>query len=114
MAQSSQQTDQTSERVTKSGRALQRIMETIATVTNLVERASQSIAQLNTASQEISAAAEEQFAVMDQIADSAQTLNQMAEGLQGTERKVQNLAHQHEGARFAPLLRISVLRVNMD
>ncbi len=82
MAQSSQQTDQTSERVTKSGRALQRIMETIATVTNLVERASQSIAQLNTASQEISAAAEEQFAVMDQIADIAQTLNQMAEGLQ--------------------------------
>jgi len=47
-----------------------------------VEQASKSIVQLNNASMEIGAAAQEQFAAMDQIADIAQTLTQMAGRLQ--------------------------------
>lgn len=78
MFQSSQQTDATSLGVAKSGEALERIMVTVAEVINLVNQASRSITQLHAASQEISAAAQEQYAVIDQVADIAQTLNQMA------------------------------------
>lgn len=82
MAQSSQQAEETSQRVLKSGAALERIVETIGRITSLVDQARQNIIQLNNASMEIGAAAEEQFAVMDQIADIAQTLTHMAENLQ--------------------------------
>jgi len=82
MAQSSQQAEETSRRVLKSGEALEKIMETVSRVTGLVEQASKSIVQLNNASMEIGAAAQEQFAAMDQIADIAQTLTQMAGRLQ--------------------------------
>lgn len=82
MSQSSKQADETSQRVSRSGEALQRIMDTVTKVTDLVEQASQSITQLNTASQEISAAANEQYALIDQFADIAQTLNRMGIRLQ--------------------------------
>ncbi len=82
MSQSAQQAEETSQRVLKSGEALERIVENIAKVTSLVEQASQSIIQLNAASQEISTAAQEQFAAMDQIADIAQALTEMADRLQ--------------------------------
>lgn len=87
MSQSAQQAEETSQRVLKSGEALEKIVETVTRVTYLVEQASRNIAQLNSASQEISSAAEEQFAVMDQMADIAQTLNQMAERMQDLSRQ---------------------------
>lgn len=89
MSQSSQQAEETSQRVLKSGEALEKIVETVSRVTGLVEQASKSIVQLNNASMEIGAAAEEQFAAMDQIAEIAQTLTQMADRLQELSRKFQ-------------------------
>lgn len=82
MSQSAKQTAETTALVGQSGTALQRIMESVAGVTDLLTSASRSMEQLNSASQEISASAEEQFAVMDQVAEIAQTLNLMAERLQ--------------------------------
>jgi len=82
MSQSSHQAEVTSRRVLKSGEALEKIVETVSRVTSSVDQASRSIVQLNNASLEIGAAAQEQFAAMDQIAATAQTLNQMAGRLQ--------------------------------
>ena len=82
MSQSSAQVEKTSEIVSQSGEALQRIIAAVNGVTDLIGSASRSIAQINSASQEITAAAEEQFTTMDEIAETSQELRQMAAKLQ--------------------------------
>lgn len=85
--QSSQKVEETTEIVGRSGDVLQEILQAVNNVTQVISDASTSINHIKQGSQEITASAEEQYATIDEVAETTQALSKMAAQLQQLVRK---------------------------